>query len=492
MKSYICGSLLLSSLILVACESILDKEPLGLPDATTYYDSKATYMEALTGVYDQLHAGYVDNHRPGIVGDAMSDDVKLGPTRNAQVIAHYNYAFDAQQQVSNTWEGLYQMIALANVFLEKVSDNQDDLSRRARGEAYFLRGYAYHELARWFGRGQIFTTNPTNSAGFITDRSSSQATWGQAMADLRAAEQRLPATYTAVDLGRVTKGAALGYMAKTKLYQQQWDSVTYYIDKLNALNVYKLAPDYGINFQIAGENNEESVLEVQSGFTTQQFGRTGEQNNFLQHYGPRGLSGKIGFSNNLQGGYEPTLELFNLFAKNDKRIKACFVLPGDKLTFDGQSITAPASLSAFQAEWSSTGIANIKWVTAPSTFVNANAWNTTLNWKLMRYAEVLLMQAEAANELGANEKAVEALNKVRVRAGLNALTTVPAALRDSIRTEYRRELEFEGHRFFNLVRWKTIPQAMIKRGFVIGKHELYPIPQAQRDRNPMLSQNPGW
>ncbi len=111
----------------------------------------------------------------------------------------------------------------------------------------------------------------------------------------------------------------------------------------------------------------------------------------------------------------------------------------------------------------------------------------------MRYAELLLLHAEAANELGDGSKALASLNRVRIRAGIKAMDLAgPAVLRDSIRLEYRRELEFEGHRFFHLVRWGTIPKAMIDRGFTIGKHELYPIAQDEIDRNPALDQNPGW
>ena len=480
--------------LMVSCEKILDKEPLGLPDVSSYYDIKSTYLETLTSVYDQVHAGYVTAHRPGVVGDAMSDDVNLGPQKNVAITSHYNYSFDAQS-VTPAWQGLYQLISLANVFLEKVSDNQDNRSRLARGEAFFLRGFAYHELARWYGRAQIFTTNPTSSKGYFTERASEEESWNQALSDLRAAAERLPARYPDPnDLGRATLGAAWSYIAKSHLYLRNWDSVNVYVDKVKALGIYNLTSDYATNFNMTGENNVESIFEVQqgrSGFNV--FQNNGENNNYLQQYGPRGLVGKVpGFTSNMQGGYEPTTNLFNCYAKSDKRIGALFILPGNVLTFDGVTINVPADLVTFKKAWSSTGIAPRKWIIDPSNFINLDAWNTPLNWKLFRYAELLLMDAEAANELNNNIRALESLNKVRGRAGISILTTIPAAIKDSIRMEYRRELAFEGHRFFQLVRWGTIPQAMLDRGFIKGKHELMPIPQSERDLNPKLDQNPNW
>ncbi len=308
--------LLLVLLSSTSCEDLLDKEPLGTPDVTNYYDTQATYLEALSAVYDQFSA-FNNEHRPSIVGDVMSDDLQIGPTRNNNVIAHYNYAFDASRSNTPAWDFLYNIIALSNTFLEKVSDDQDNLSRRARGEAYFLRGFAYYTLAQWYGRAIIFTTNPTTTEGFFKARASKEDTWNQAMSDLPAAAERLPARYDANNVGRATKGAALAYMAKAQLYQQKWDQAVYYAEQAMGLGVYDLALDYSENFNFEGENNRESVLEVQFGPTTLVRSLIGgEAHHQLQNFGPKGLAGKIGFTSNVQGGYEPTQDLFKQYAPN--------------------------------------------------------------------------------------------------------------------------------------------------------------------------------
>lgn len=483
-------------ILLPSCESILEKEPLGQPAVDNYYNTEATYLEALTAIYDQVHSGYIGGgHRPGNKGDAMSDDVKLGPTRNATVISAYNYAFDAATNNTGPWNGLYNLISLANIFLERVSDTQDKRSTVARGEAYFLRGWAYHTLAQWYGSAILFTTNPTTPKGFYQPRANREETWGQVIADLQEAAKRLPRQWDAKNLGRATQGAAFAYIARSYLYLKQYEKVVEYTQKVRDLGVYTLVPDYGSNFTHAGENNAESIWEVQYGASFGPFGWEGEQHNLLQHYGPKGLASKIGFSANLQGGYEPTEELFKSYERADKRIKANFILPGDTLTFDGQTLITPANVTTFKTQWSSTGIANRKWLAPPSTFINGNAWNSTLNWKLMRYAELVLMNAEAANEVGNTVQALASLNEIRKRAGvplINSGTVNQTSLRDAIRLEYRRELAFEAHRFFDLARWGAIPSAMISRGFVVGKHELQPLPQNEIDLNPALVQNPNW
>lgn len=483
-------------LFLSACEDVLDKEPLGQPAVENYYDTEATYLEALTAIYDQVHSGYIaGTHRPGNKGDAMSDDVNIGPTRNATIISGYNYAFDAATNNAGPWGGLYDLISLANIFLERLSDEQDDRSAVARGEAYFLRGWAYHNLAKWYGSSILFTTTPAEAEEFYKPRASSADTWGQAIADLQEAEKRLPPTWDSENLGRATKGSALSYIAKSYLYLEDWDNVVSYTQTVMDLGVYTLAQDYGSNFTHAGENNAESIWEVQYGVSFGPFGWQGEQHNLLQHYGPKGLARKIGFSPNLQGGYEPTVDLFASYDSSDLRIKANFILPGDTLEFDERSLVTPANVDTFKIEWSSTGIANRKWLAPPSTFTNGNAWQSTLNWKLMRYAELLLMHAEASNALGNTAEALSSLNQIRERAGIAPINEVEinqTSLTDSIRLEYRRELAFEAHRFFDLVRWGTIPQVMLNRGFVVGKHELQPIPQGEIDLNPELEQNPNW
>jgi starch-binding outer membrane protein, SusD/RagB family len=494
-------NILLCFLLLLAgtsCHDVLDKEPLGELSTENFYDYQSYYLEALTAIYNQVHQGYVNGaHRPGVRGDCQSDDVVLGTTTpNANIISHYNYTYSAENNNQGPWNGLYTIVTLSNTFLEKVSDGQDNRSEVARGEAYFLRGWAYLMLYMWYGNPIVYTTNPVVVSEYNMSRATSEEVWARILEDFNEAQQRLPLRWDATNLGRATRGAALAHLAKAYLYMEDFPKAAETAAAVISLGVYELETDYARNFTLEGENNIESVFEIQYGVNLGPFGWQGTQHNLLQMYAPRAMANKIGYSGNVQGGYLPSQDLFNAYENNDRRVKANFILPGDTISFDGQSVVAPANINMFRNQnWSATGIANRKHLAPPSSFINGNAWNSVLNWKLMRFAEVLLMHAEAACNTGELATALNSLNRVRTRAGLTALTPQDvdqATLTGLIRLEYRRELAFEGHRFFNLMRWKVYPQAMISRGFVIGKHELYPIASTELVVNPTLEQNPNW
>lgn len=500
MKRYI---LLISFIFsLVGCEDMLEKNPLGQPGSSTFYKTQSNYLEGLTAAYAYVHHGYTNGaHRPGNRGDNMSDDVIWGPKANNNNIKSLHYfTYSVAQAGTGPWWGQYEAISLANIIIDEITDDQDERSESARGEAFFLRGWEYANLAIWYGKAVIFTKNASTFEEYQREAVPFEKVFEQALADYAEAEKRLPVKWSnpSANAGRVTKGTALAYMAQAYLYLKDWAKAAEYAKKVIDLGAYSLVPNYGSMFTLAGENGTESIFEAQYGINPAQSGWQGNQNNLQQFYISGGVmdGGKAGYSGSSpQGGYQPSPDLLSKYELKDKRRKAIFIFPGDTVMIDNYRIITPTDLAKFKSTWSETGASSKKWLCPPSGCAMKDPMKSTQNWIHMRYAEVLLMYAEALTEQGKIAEAIVPLNQVRQRAGLDAIKASDvnqSTLRDAVRLEYRREFALEGKRAFLVCRWGQIPQIMIDRGFVIGKHEHHPIPEGEIDSNKKLTQVEGW
>jgi hypothetical protein len=309
----------------------------------------------------------------------------------------------------------------------------------------------------------------------LVPKTSKTTVFEQVVDDAEEAASLLPVSYGVSDVGRATKGAALALKAKAHLYLEQWENVVSTIAEVKALGIYALQSDYRNNFMKNTQNNSESVFEVQHANL-----ELGVGNNLNQQWLSKKVIDGYGFA-------EVTMDFVNTFEAGDPRLE--FSVARKNEEYFG---------TIYKASYSSTGASPRKFLQDTSEVSQRS--DGDINYTAIRYADVLLWEAEALAELGRTSDALAPLEEVRARARAQAAdpgtalppitTTNQQELIDIIRHERRVELGFEFHRFFDLVRWGIA--ADVLTGFVAGKNEVFPIPQTELDLNPNLTQNPGY
>lgn len=404
--------------------------------------------------------------------------------------------------VADIWSTHYQGLLAINTVLARVPAIDMDASRRdiVLGQAKFLRAVCYFNLVRLFGKVPLVLVPQQAGDNLNVGRSPVADVYAQIEKDLTEAEAVLPTTYaTASDKGRVTKGAAKGLLAKVYLTENKYALAATKAQEVVALGTYSLNPNFGSNFDYSAENGQESLFEVQYEYdpTTTGFSSDAVCNFRSDFMAPRSSNITPG------GGFgwnQPTAEFVAQFEAGDKRKPLTVFAPGDNLNG-----------FIYSANYSTTGFNTRKFVVPTSSGAKTSFANDPLNCVVLRYADVLLMLAEALNEQGQSSAALASINQVRARAGLLDLkTTNQATLRDAIIKERRMELAFEnGERWFDLIRAKDNNGQVralsflkslgapndaygIGRGNISEKYLLMPIPQSERDANTAIDQNPGY
>lgn len=354
--------------------------------------------------------------------------------------------------------------------------DQADPALRARliAEAKFLRAFMYFNLVKCYGGVPIIDhlPNPSSDEDRIMQltRKSEAEVYAFIESDLNDAIAVLPnkSAYPLSERGRASIGAAHALLAKVSLYQEKWQQV---IDNCNLVSGYSLSPNYATMFQLSGENDNESIFEIQGVGSNPAKGIQG----YSVSQGARGAGGwGWGFNT-------PSQSLVNAYEAGDVRKDATIIFAGTTL-YDGRFVPNTVENPRY----------NYKCYSSAFT----DGWETDANVKYLRYAEVLLMKAEALNELNQTAAAIPLLNEVRNRAGLGNTTAVSQTdVRTAIWRERRVELAFEHDRFFDLVRTGQAQAAFALDGktFVTGKHEHFPLPQKFINQAVGLSsQNPGY
>jgi starch-binding outer membrane protein, SusD/RagB family len=362
------------------------------------------------------------------------------------------------------------------------------------GEVYFLRAYYYFHLVRFFGDVPLFTDKRLGLTESKTlQRSAKADVYKQIEADLNSAIAVLPITN--IEKGRVTKYAAQALLGKVLLYQNKFDAAAAMLE--NVVNgPFSLQANFGNMFLESGENGTESIFEIQYSNTSPYYNwggvTRGQGNHSVQQCGIRGLNGSnampyaAGWSTNL-----PTANLANAYTAGDIR------KPVTVLDIEAYKNANPSFNITYQvAPFKNTGLYNQKYLPRKGETSGQVELNYLNNFRTIRYAEVLLMAAEANNRATSvnDTKAQLYLNRVRRRAfavndASKDIASTGTTLRQTIWDERRLELAMEGDRFFDLVR--TGQAAAKITGFVAGKHELFPIPQTEVDISG-LKQNPGY
>ena len=354
-----------------------------------------------------------------------------------------------------------------------------------------MRAYAYFDLVRDYGEVPIINFKVYQPGDANVTKSSVPEIYALIDGDLQFAEATLPLTWGSQFPGRATKGAANTLHAKTMLYRKDWAGALAKCEEVINSNQYALLSSYSDFFKESGENSSESIFEIQlyeSANGSQVYG-----NSYNQVQGIRGSGDwDLGWGFNV-----PTAALDASYETGDPRRGATILYEGQPDGIYGRTI--PTGLA--QPMW------NKKVYTDPARqAATGDRFSQWLNVRVLRYADVLLMAAEAANEVGGaanTTKALAYLEQVRARArGSNpvlpeVITTDQAMLRTAIKKERRAEFGMEWERFYDLVRWVPATDG-IDAINVLGplgytnKHRYYPIPQNALDKNPQLVQNPEW
>lgn len=450
-----------------------------------YLRSESDYRTMAVSAYTPLQ--WLNQAVP--VGDIASDNAVSGGENASDVLSLQQIDDMTHTAVNSTltelWQAAYEGINRANYLHQYKEKNLagQTISFAGKealyGEIYFLRAYYYFHLVRFFGDVPLFTEQRlTLSQSASLTRAPKADVYAQIERDLNAAIAVLPAVQ--VDKGKVTKYSAQALLGKVLLYQKKYGEAATILESVINSNAFRLVDDFSSIFLESGENGPESVFEIQYTNTSPYYnwgGVTRGQGNYaVQQCGIRGLNGSpdmpyaAGWSTNL-----PTQNLANAYASGDQR-KAVTVLD-----IEAYKAANPSYGITYQvAPYKNTGLYNQKYLPRKGQTSGQIELNYLNNFRIIRYADVLLMAAEAFNRSDSpnDTKAQSYLNQVRQRAfrdNLHNITATGNALYQAILDERRLELAMEGERFFDLVR--TGQAAAKITGFTANKNEVFPIPQ---------------
>lgn len=465
------------SLCMTSCEDFLTEEVRGQQNLETYFQSAKEAEAFVTGCYQAItFGGWWNINTVWLMSEMCTDDGWMGNTTQSQSdyisLAHYQGAGQSNGAISNFWQYRYKGILRCNVAIERISTaklEDESLRKRLVAEARFLRGYFYFELVRNFGGVPLITkfSMPEDIEGIT--RASIEDCYKFIEDDLKAAANDLPlrSAQAHTDLGRATKGAALGLLGKVFLYQEKWKEAREVLKQVIDSDEYKLLSNFGDVWSVDHNNSEESLFEVQymydetyslgGALTVITGARSGPDDgwswgqptaNLEKAYLDAGDSERLRWTIIKTGCTEIAGEnQFDKFVKNSKDM-AKYQTYIDKYGWE------PDCYIIDPTQHKSARIVRKYFVPIEKRPEIYNIDRIPLNHRILRYADVLLMYAEASNELGQDSEAQAALNQVRNRVGLSDVTATGNNLRKAIRNERRLELAWEQNRLYDIRRWK--------------------------------------
>ena len=521
MKKHIIITAGAALMALTACSDWLEEPSPGVTKLDDYFSGADAATQNVNGCYAPLQWEYNKTFYPEwFIGDVVSDDALKGGQNTNDMADAYDME-NWKTMPNNTllldfYRNQFQGIARCNLSIHYVSQMETDetltlrLRDRLLAEAHFLRAYYYFRLVRVFGGVPIVDFVVDSDKNWNIPRSEASEVYKFIKEDLIFAQSRLPEkrSYDSSDMGRATKGAAEAMLLKTNLYTHDYEAARQWGDSVISKGQYTLCSNYADNFTLEGENGPESVFEIQ--YSEDPTSDYGEGNGFT-----RGCFDVImtrSRSEALGGGWgfnHPTQNLYDEYEHDDIRRDVTILNPTD------EQIKNPA-----QEIYLGSRYHNRKYgmYTSDDNSLYYKLMHPTrgpINNKQIRYADVLLMYAEACAETGKEAEAIDALNQVRGRAMMadypgykfciNGEEVANPTLKQAIRHERRVELAMEGHRWFDLCRWGVAKETMDAykatesdeaqaqmAEFIKGKHELFPIPSDELDLNSALEQNPGY
>ncbi|HKJ44433.1 MAG TPA: RagB/SusD family nutrient uptake outer membrane protein [Balneolales bacterium] len=496
-------------LLVTACKpNLLDTTNPNAQTTQTFWKTSQDAVKGTNAIYGALQLDGSYMRFCNTTADLRGDDTKADSPWN-EMTDDGDFSLTATSlQVALIWKVMYEGIYRANQVLENVPNIQMDnnLKNRLLGEAHFLRGLFYFHLVKFYHNVPLITHTAQSQKDYLQAQAPPDSVWMQIESDFQAAIPALPLKYSGNDVGRATKGAAEAYLGKAYLFNKQWQKASDEFKKVIDSGVYGLVANYRDNFTTADENNKESIFEVQFsrsvggtaiGWQSPPQPDWGQTQARSITYAPTGFG---------WADIEPTRILFNEFKKDttvtggvDPRLPASLFY-----NYPGETVYGVPFKQAYPGADST----DIFWRKYENDTPGGNEFDARsgINIRLMRYADVLLMYAEAQNNLGNTSVAYTYVQKVRDRAELPDLQTIKPGMnqqqmQDQIAHERFLELNGEEHRFDDIVRWGWLKDpAKLKwlqqrdpefNGYVPGR-EYLPIPQSEIDVNPKLHQNQGY
>ncbi|MBD2754358.1 RagB/SusD family nutrient uptake outer membrane protein [Spirosoma validum] len=461
---------LFSLLSLASCnDDFLALTPETDRNTTNFYQTAADFNNAVVGTYNALKQSGVYGTSLYWMGEVSTDNTDYGvTTRQAVNVDNFQFVDHTYTSLNDiifaAWRDHYRAISRANAILTRIEGASiaDNLKMQYKGEAQFLRALFYFDLVRLFGDVPLITTEITTPDGASSlSRTPAEDVYKLIISDLQSAEQALPVSYGTADIGRVPQGAAKALLGKVYLTRKDWATAAAKLKEVITSAKYQLLPKYADVFSYATPTNAEILFNVQY-----KSGNTGQGSGFgpvQASEGARITGGSMRY---------PTADMETAYEAGDQR--KSFSMKSSYIDATGQSV-------------------NQRYVSKYVQF-GALASDSDIDFPVLRYADVLLMYAEALNEVGFNPEAVTYLNQVRKRAGLaDTKATNQASFRLSIEQERRVEFAFENQRWFDLIRTGRYVTVMNAKSLKVQDfNTLYLIPQREIDLNKSLKQNPGY
>jgi hypothetical protein len=511
--------ILFVAVILAGCKKDLNLTDTNDVTAQSFWKTASDATQGMNAIYSTYHRDGLTRNLQFMTLVHSDEGYSVSP--NADIINNYdvfNITDYTDYLVTSVYQDDYIGINRCNQFLDNVPNIDMDATTKAQmlGEAHFWRGFFYYNLAMLYGNVAIMlhTPKPTD----YPPTSSRDSVYAQAIGDFAAAAAALPTTYDANNVGRATAGAAYAMLGKAYMQVHNYTAAQTALAWLATgpgKSIYSLMPDYRSNFVEVSENNAESVLEWQNALnpTDSHDDDTQESGTDNLNYGtsipPFFAPAPIGFTDGQARRWVvwEFLQETTAMGGRDPRLPATFL-------YDSTDVRGPAFTLAYGIVWNNLGLAtdpsvphsNITEVCfrkqLDDSIMTGEVFHSGNNYRYVRYADVLLLYAEALNAQGQTAAAYPYVDMVRQRAGLAPLSTVKPGLSQAdflvqLKHERITELTGEGHRWEDLTRWGDLGTNLASRdagfaNFKTGRDELYPIPQYDLDANPNLKQNPGY
>lgn len=487
-------NLLYFMLLILSLSSCVDLNEAPKSSQTTnqFYRNEADAIAAVNAVYHRMFtntAGMLASgvlfNRQLMMYEMATDDYTAGPrTRNAQIVEMSKLNHSASNlAIEYSWEYTYEAINIANIAIDRIAqiaegNISDSIRHRLINEAKFLRGWNYFNLVRWHGEVPLVlheTTTLDNEA-IHPFQSSEDEIYQQIIRDFTDAESLpKPGEYIGSDIGRATSGAAKAFLIKVWLTRKEWQKAADKAKELIDLKWYDLFENYADVFNPKTKNGMEHIFSEQfegaDGYTSHRLAQTTAPS-------------EAPFNGDYVDAPNHNSGLFESFSENDTRKYVTFA---KALTDPATGNVITFSEVHFNKYWDKT--------------TPYNQANSSINVPILRYSDVLLMYAEALNELDDRDGAYAFIDKVRARSKIDSLKVVAPdlskeAFRDSLFQERRKEFALEYQRWFDLARRgsdeyvKAVKAA--GKDNVAARHIHFPIPQRELDLNPNLRQRTDW
>jgi hypothetical protein len=523
-KQFILIIALVTGISLSSCKKYLDEQPQDEVSQDDYWQTTDDAINAVNNCYRRL--GDVDNRM--FISCATDDSYSWSNWPSDVQYAGNGSATSGTGMFANFWSNLYRIIASCNDVLDnidRVPSLDNELRNRLKGEARFLRAYAYQQLTGLYGDVILRTHTPAIDE-FHASRTPRAEVAAFLVNELDTVSNLLPVAYDGANTGRATKGAALALKARVLLYEGQWQQAADAAKATMDLNNYQIDPDYNSLFDGTNKNSREIILAAQ-------YVKNTLPSAMATWIGGPTLSGwsQIVPLQKLVDAFEATdgkpidqsaeYDPAHPFENRDPRLKQTVITPGDTVNGVPIDVTKSNSIDGLSKNNASyTGYYFRKYVPADiDGSWDRNSYNDVI---LIRFAEVLLTYAEAKIELNQLDQTVyDAINRVRQRTGVmpsveNSVALTQAALRELVRRERHVEFALEDNRLFDIRRWKIAETVMRgpaygilnnfdrtradfgnhvlveQRNFNAARDYLWPVPQSETSINPNVGQNSNW